>query len=84
MCGCSKKKKKQPIQPPQAPFMPMNRVAGLADGNSVVKARCPNCVGLLRTSDGRYLPMNTGDFFEVTQTDVARWRVQGWAIEVQV
>lgn len=81
-CGCKKKKKiTQPApEPQQAPLMAM---LTNPDAEKPVQARCVNCVGLLRTNSGQYVTMNTGEFYEVTHGDVMRWRLQGWAIEVQ-
>lgn len=82
-CGCKKKKKKQvPVEEVES-FM-MTRAIGVETGTTtVVRARCTNCPGLLRTWGGKYLPMHTGEYYEVTSQDVSNWRSQGWAIEVK-
>lgn len=83
-CGC--KKKKKPVanfQPNPVNDIPQNVLNAVAPAATTVQARCVNCVGLLRTDDGRYIAANTGEFATVTEQDVRRWRSQGWFIEVQ-
>lgn len=84
-CGCKKKKPKPVAATPSAEvaaYFSTNR-AMLPESDEVVQARCANCVGLLRTYDGKYLPMHTGDFYAVLRSDVSRWRSQGWVIEIR-
>lgn len=82
-CGC-KKKKKVPAKAPmeKATIFSTNRAVGLPQVNAIVQGRCTNCVGLLRTEAGQYLPMSTGEYYDVLWSDVLRWRAAGWIIEV--
>lgn len=83
-CGCKKKRKTAVnVQPNPVNDLPQRMTNMAAPTTETVQARCVNCVGLLRTNDGRYIAANTGEFASVTEEDVRRWRAQGWFIEVQ-
>lgn len=94
-CGCSKKKKRLPVTEAggsalgtrglvsDTRSLSTNRMIGVQESVSIVEARCSNCMGLLVANDGRYLPMHTGEYYEVTTIDVTRWRSQGYFIEVK-
>lgn len=86
-CGCKKRAKvttpvveesvNEELLAAAAAYLPDRQ------SDSYVMARCLNCVGLLRTYDGKYLPMHTGEYYSVLQSDTKRWISQGWVIEVK-
>jgi hypothetical protein len=73
-CGCKKKKKA---------VSTVVETSSTTVDTETVYAMCENCQGLLLADSGEYLPMHTGDYFQVTMTDVYRWRSQGWVIKVR-
>jgi hypothetical protein len=59
--------------------MPHRAVQGVR----VFKVRCANCVGVVVSKSGVSIPLASGDWYNIHETDLVHWMRQGRVFEFE-